>query len=165
MISALFAGELKPRWREADIIQALPRAGREIHCGRSLFLILEHAEGDVPADERATIVATPGPDVLVLGNTSLAAWIRRRLVTPDNPSRLTLRALPGPELPLDRLTRCLSARTAALLRRTGFSTVEEVAAVPAETWNRLPQIGAKRCEELIYALTQLTRGTPDPAEI
>lgn len=103
----------------------------------------------------ATLFAVRTGRVLVIGNSPMADAVRQVVAEPNHVGEWQLHALPETCTPLIALRPYVDTRTYNLLARSGFSTIEEISVVPAESWLDLRSAGPRFVDQLRLALEVL----------
>lgn len=114
--------------------------------------------GGVEASPALMFVISPGT-VHVVGLSELARAVRAQL-TDGTIAGWALHPLPATRTPLHALHEALLPQQYNILIRNGFSTIEEVAAVPPGSWSELRHVGPKFVDALRNALDALAAAAP-----
>jgi hypothetical protein len=102
--------------------------------------------------ESALLVATSGSTLMTIGRSHLAGQIRSVLADPAAMPPFSLHNLPDHQSPLRTLGTALPTRIHHRLASAGFTTVEELAAVPTEAWPTMHGFGIISAQRIRSAL-------------
>ncbi|ATY17031.1 hypothetical protein CU254_41330 (plasmid) [Amycolatopsis sp. AA4] len=161
-IVARDVGAKEECWRAINARGALEYVARDIRDRQRLFVEL-HRIDEAHPPQSATIVAARNSTVLALGTAPFAGELRAVLDGPGGCAGLSLARLPESLTPLQHLQLPLPRGTRTILENAGFTTAEELAAVPPENWTQLGRVAAKRTDEIAEVLAVQSRHRPERA--